>query len=72
MMTIPCGDYRENDGFIFTYHNTSDDGKVLQTNTTLYYRAKVTVFDDNTRIACQPNITGIGEYVYDLTVQCKL
>ena len=71
VITIPCGDYHESDGVIFTYHNDSGNGEVLSTNTTLYYRLNVTVFDDNTRIVCQPNITGIGEYVYDLTIQCK-
>ena len=71
VITIPCGEYHESDGVIlFTYHNSSG-GEVLSTNTTLYYRLNVTVFDDNTRIACQPNINGIGEYVYDLVVLCK-
>ena len=44
---------------------------MLSANTTLYYRLNVTVFDDNIKIACRPNITGIGEYVYHLTVLCK-
>ena len=72
VLTIPCGDYPENDGIVFTYRNDSDNGVVLSTNTTLYYSLNnVTVFDDNTRIACQPSMTGIGEYQYDISVLCK-
>ena len=70
-ISIPCGGYHESDGVVFTYHNDSDNGKVLSANTTLYYRLNVTVFDNNTRIVCQPKIAGIGEYVYHLDILCK-
>ena len=70
VITIPCGDYHESNSVIFTYHNASGNNEVLSVNAT-YYRLNVTVFDDNTRIVCQPSINGIGEYVYDLVVLCK-
>ena len=74
VITIPCGDYPENGGITFTYRNNTNsrNGRVLPThNATAYYRLNVTVYDENTRIVCHPNITGIGDYVYCLDVLCK-
>ena len=72
VITIPCGDYPENNGTVFIYHNDSDfKGEVWLANTTQYYRLTVTVYDDNTLISCQPSKTGIGEYKYDISVLCK-
>ena len=71
VITIPCGEYPENDNVMFTYSNDSSDGEVLSANTTLYYRLNVTAFDDNTRIICRSNITNSGVYIYDLSITCK-